>query len=445
MRQSLLLLLFVASIAASGQYAIAQEGLSSVVAENLSAAEKGDAIAQLNLGRRFYFGRGLPQDYEKAATWFLKAAERGNAEAQWYIGQLYYLGEGVLRDFGQARNWFERCVDLEFAECYSTLGKMYWYGHGVSVNFEKARNLFIAGAKRGKSWAFWALGQMYIAGDGVLKNNAKGLDYFSGGAQREGLLSILALGEAYKEGIIIGKDNVRALKWFRIAADNGDEDAATEAAEIEKLLNPDQIQQAKRLQDDWKRLRIDSLWSFNIEIIDEFNFDVAAFEKKVGIDIEAEKRFLQSVAKSCDGSEKCSKRFPLDELKRLADQGNPIFQNNYGVRLYESASSKRQESEAFKYLLKAAHSGSAHAQVTVGWIYLHGLAGARDVKAAFEWNMKGALQGHPEGANNIGFHYENGIGVQKNAEKAKEWYVYAAARGSQIALGSVRHLNRNGN
>ena len=69
MRKSLLFLLVVA-IAASGRYAIAQEGLPSAVAENISAAEKGDAKAQLNLGRRFYFSRGLPQDYEKAATWF---------------------------------------------------------------------------------------------------------------------------------------------------------------------------------------------------------------------------------------------------------------------------------------------------------------------------------------------------------------------------------------
>ena len=208
----------------------------------------------------------------------------------------------------------------------------------------------------------------------------------------------------------------------------------------EKLLNPDQIEQAKRLQDDWKRLRTDSFWPFDFEILEEFNFDVAAFEKKVGIDLEAEKRLQQNMVKFCDGNKKCSKEFPLDELKKLAADGNPIFQNNFGWRLYEVATGKQQKSEAFRYFLKAAQSGSAHAQVAVGWIYLHGLVSVRDVRAAFEWSMKGARQGHPEGANNIAFQYENGIGVQKNFGTAKEWYTYAATRGSQSALGALRHM-----
>lgn len=441
MRVVLFLLFFVAAYTAAGQPAPEQRNISGVVTEIMNAAEKGDAEAQFYLGERYYFGRGLPQDYEKAATWFLRSAEQGYSEAQWYIGKLYYRGEGVLKDLRQARSWFERCVDLEQAECYSSLGEMYWYGHTVPVNFEKAKHLFNSATKKGDGWAFWALGQMHVNGDGVPKSNKKALEYFTRGAQRGALLSIMALANAYKEGLIVEKNDIKALQWFRIAAKKGDDEALAESAELEKLLKPDEIEQAKKLEADWARLRVYGLWDFKLEIIEEFNFDVAAFEQKAGIDVEAEKRLQQSIDKYCGASDKCSNRISLADLKKLADQGNQIFQNNYGVRLYENASSKQQKNEAFKYLLSAAKSGSAHAQVTVGWIYLHGLLGIRDTTAAFKWNMKGALQGEPEGANNVAFQYENGIGVQKSVEKAKEWYVYAAARGSQIALGALRHLS----
>ena len=36
------------------------------------------------------------------------------------------------------------------------------------------------------------------------------------------------------------------------------------------------------------------------------------------------------------------------------------------------------------------------------------------------------------------------LALAKSVEKAKDWYSYAAAKGSQIALGALRHLNGNG-
>ena len=36
------------------------------------------------------------------------------------------------------------------------------------------------------------------------------------------------------------------------------------------------------------------------------------------------------------------------------------------------------------------------------------------------------------------------LALAKSVEKAKDWYCYAAAKGSQIALGALRHLNGNG-
>ena len=56
----------------------------------------------------YYNGKGVDQNYEKAAAWFKKAAEHGeHVKAQFHLGQMYYWGEGVRqnykKDFGCGR------------------------------------------------------------------------------------------------------------------------------------------------------------------------------------------------------------------------------------------------------------------------------------------------------------------------------------------------------
>jgi DNA-directed RNA polymerase beta' subunit len=72
----------------------------------LEAAERGDAIAQNNLGVRCHDGEDVPQDHAKAADWFAKAAEQGNAQAQKNLGLCYYYGEGVPQSYEKAVEWF---------------------------------------------------------------------------------------------------------------------------------------------------------------------------------------------------------------------------------------------------------------------------------------------------------------------------------------------------
>ena len=64
---------------------------------------------------------------------------------------------------------------------------------------------------------------------------------------------------------------------------------------------------------------------------------------------------------------------------------------------------------AVELLGRAAELGLPHAQVSLGWLLLHGLKGAaRDPEMALAWNSEGARQGHPEGANNLGFNWSKG-------------------------------------
>jgi TPR repeat protein len=74
-------------------------------------AEKGDAEAQLTLGRRYEKGDGRAQDYVEAVKWYRKAAEQGNAVAENNLGAMYYKGEGVPQDYVEALKWYQKAAE----------------------------------------------------------------------------------------------------------------------------------------------------------------------------------------------------------------------------------------------------------------------------------------------------------------------------------------------
>jgi len=69
-------------------------------------AEKGDAIAQFNLGVSYANGQGVPQDRAEAVKWYRKAADQGDANAQCNLGGCYATGQGVTQSELEAYIWF---------------------------------------------------------------------------------------------------------------------------------------------------------------------------------------------------------------------------------------------------------------------------------------------------------------------------------------------------
>ena len=81
------------------------------------AANKNDAAAQYELGKRYYTGRtgagrygGHKQDYNKAFKWWLLAAKQGNADAQYGLGLCYKNGSGVDKDLSEAFKWYSKAA-----------------------------------------------------------------------------------------------------------------------------------------------------------------------------------------------------------------------------------------------------------------------------------------------------------------------------------------------
>ena len=87
-------------------------------------------------------GRGVPQDYAAAVSWYRKAAEQGRAYAQGALANMYYFGRGVPQDYAAAVSWCRKAADQGDPFAMSLLGNMYARGLGVPQDYVQAHKWF---------------------------------------------------------------------------------------------------------------------------------------------------------------------------------------------------------------------------------------------------------------------------------------------------------------
>ena len=87
-------------------------------------AEKGDALAQYQLGLCYDRGVGVAKNLAQAAAWYRKAAETGYAEAQASLGFCYQKGLGVPADLAEAKRWYTRAASQGDANAQALLKEL---------------------------------------------------------------------------------------------------------------------------------------------------------------------------------------------------------------------------------------------------------------------------------------------------------------------------------
>jgi hypothetical protein len=112
-----------------GLAAYARGDYVAALAAWLPLAERGDADAQLRVGRMLRDRQGVRwRDFERAAEWFRRAALQGRAEAQYALGRLHYEGFLVPRDATEMRLMLEAAARQGHAGAQLTLGVVHEYG-----------------------------------------------------------------------------------------------------------------------------------------------------------------------------------------------------------------------------------------------------------------------------------------------------------------------------
>ena len=202
------------------QSVIGAEGDSGSDIDSLTqSAEQGDAVAQFELGRMYFSGQVVIQDYKEAVKWFRKAAEQGHASAQFNLGLLYYRGQGVLQDYKEAVKWYRKAVEQGNAPAQVNLGRMYASGRGVIQDYKEAVKWYRKAAEQGHAYAQSSLGQMYANGRGILQ------------------------------------DYVQAHAWYNVASANFSElvseIGSKKIDQVAELMTPEQIAKAQKLAKEY--------------------------------------------------------------------------------------------------------------------------------------------------------------------------------------------------
>jgi uncharacterized protein len=111
-------------------------------------AEKGDALAQYNLGVSYDQGWGVPQDATEAVKWYRLAADQGYSLAQQNLGDIYSGGRGVPQNLAEALKWYGLAANQGNAFAQNSLGLMYEKGQGVQQDTLRAHMWFnLSGAQ----------------------------------------------------------------------------------------------------------------------------------------------------------------------------------------------------------------------------------------------------------------------------------------------------------
>ncbi len=87
-------------------------------------AERGDARAQLALGKMFARGDGVAKDFQIARRYFGSAAAQNNPAAQLNLGKMLYYGDGGPRDYSEAYTWFEQAAKAGVPEAREFLSRL---------------------------------------------------------------------------------------------------------------------------------------------------------------------------------------------------------------------------------------------------------------------------------------------------------------------------------
>ena len=148
------------------------------------AADKGDTEAQFYLGTLYDRGLGVPEDPIMAMKYFQSAGTHVSNAQNW-IGYHFYEGRGIPQDYEKAAFHYQIAADLGNICGLYNLGFCYLRGEGVEQDTEKGLKLLFQSANSNRPDSHYAkclLGKLYQEGEYVPKDPEKALAFYKSAA-----------------------------------------------------------------------------------------------------------------------------------------------------------------------------------------------------------------------------------------------------------------------
>lgn len=364
---------------------------------HLFLAERGDVTAQVALGQLFYFGgRGLEQDFERAAQYFQRAAEQGNALASAHLAKMFLEGTAERQDNSTAYSLFLQAAEKGHPFGHTGIGLMHLLGVGVPQDFNKALKHLNTAVEHGWAEGYLQLGLMYYRGLGVRRDIKQAVKLFTTAAQNGNLLAIYNLAQLHAHGSIGLVRNCRtATELFKNVAERGSANALFEQAFA--------AYQFEASSNDPAVVR----YLFLAELGYELAQSNAAFILERG-----ETRLFKSA--------------PPEESQDA--------QNSPNWSLYRLANT---------YWYRSALQGSGIARLKLGDYHYYGLGVESDFELAAAQYQIAADQHHiAQAMFNLGLMHHFGVGMKADEHLAKRYYDQAAETSVDAALPVALALAR---
>lgn len=168
-------------------------------------------------------------DYAKAATLLLPLAEKGDPVAQFNLGALYTQGQIIQKDYRIAMQWYLAAAQQGHAEAQARVGGLYADGTNVPQDFKKAMQWLMLSAKQGNATAQLDIGEMYATGKGVPQNYKEAIKWYQLSADQGNATAYAKLADCYENGLGVTQDSIAALKWMNTAVNNASDENSRNA------------------------------------------------------------------------------------------------------------------------------------------------------------------------------------------------------------------------
>jgi TPR repeat protein len=124
-------------------------------------AERGDPVAQFNLGHAYYLDAKKTGDYANALSLIHKSAAQGYGTALSHLGYMHLSGSGVPLDLTEAKSWFRKAAEQGTSHHQYTYATMCWNGDFGTQDAKEAEVWWLKAAEQGMPEAHMALGIFY--------------------------------------------------------------------------------------------------------------------------------------------------------------------------------------------------------------------------------------------------------------------------------------------
>lgn len=300
-------------------------------------AASGEIDAQIELGARYFQGLGVPQNLEKAASFYREAALSGDSRGLMMAGWIYKHGIGVPEDKTSADQWLTQLAKQGPPEIHHYLGAKLYVNNGPTPSDADAFYWIALAAEKGLPAAQVDLAGMYADGRGVEKDASKAEQLYTRAAEQGDDVAQFMLGLHYRYGKLLPMEVTKAKEWLTKSANQGNAVAQYELADL----------------------------------------------------------YLNGLSDSPDWSA------AVIWLRRAASQPHPVAvraQAILGAILLEGLGVPRDEQEAARLFSLAAEQGHVEAQYMLGRLHQHGIGVDRDNDKALAFYLLASESGHEEAA-----------------------------------------------